>query len=201
MAISRAAFQIRMPGNGEIGARQIAYALKSLEGAAQQSGEAFQNIDGWSEKSHGPGSSNIDAIQEAEESAPEIGAQSFPNLPPADERSAGDQEDIGPTQPQTETRRSVVTGRDAPQVSADSPEREVNGIDTQQLSAQTGIIERRLIGQKNAAAEELTGIHTIVERLLELTEGHLFDGGQKLQSLEQRLAQLEMRYDVNRNSP
>jgi hypothetical protein len=77
----------------------------------------------------------------------------------------------------------VATGRGAPQ------------------APQIQLIERRLPNPKSATAEHLTQVHQIVERLLVLTEAHLFDGEQKLQSLDQKLSQLEMRFTLNRSSP
>ena len=69
------------------------------------------------------------------------------------------------------------------------------------LHERARIVEGRLQKQTNETAAHLSGIHEIVGRLLELTEASVFEGGEKLRALEQRLAQLEMRYSVNRNSP
>jgi hypothetical protein len=201
MPISRAAFQIKIPGSIEIGARQVAHALKDLPSATQQSGQANQRIDVSTEDRHGASNSNADVDQRADENSPESHPQTLPNLPPAEAPSAGTQDAIGPTQPQTEARRSVATGRDAPQTPPVPQDREINELDGGHVRAQTQVIERRLQGQKSATAEHLTGIHTIVERLLDLTETHFLDGGQKLQSLEHKLARLEMRYSLNRSLP
>jgi hypothetical protein len=124
-----------------------------------------------------------DSNPPAQQNPPETPSQSLPNLPPADAPSAGTQDTIGPSHPKTEAPRSVATGRDAPQ------------------APQIQLIERRLQNQKSATAEHLTQVHQIVERLLVLTEAHLFDGEQKLQSLDQKLSQLEMRFTLNRSSP
>jgi hypothetical protein len=201
MSISRAAFQIRIPGKVELGARQVARAVKDLGIAAQPSEEAIPGIDVSTENCDVTFDLKADGDQRAEQNLPENHAPTPPNLPPADAPSAGTQDAIGPNQPQTDTRRSVATGRDAPHSPAVPESREVKETDWNNAQAQMQVIERRLRGQKNATAEEINGIHTIVERLLELTEAHLFEGGQKLQSLEHKLAQLEMRSSLNRSSP
>jgi hypothetical protein len=187
-----------MPGGIEIGARQVAHALKELESAAQQSGEAVQRIDDSTGDRHGTFTSNVNA-ERAEENPPEIESQALPQLPPAGAPSAGTQDGIGPTQP--ETRRSVATGRDAPLDLEVSQDRENTERDRDQVRGQTRVIDRRLEAQRSASAEHLSGIHTMLERLLDLTEAHYSDDGQKLQSLEHRLGQMEMRYSLNRTSP
>lgn len=201
MPLSRAAFQIRIPGSIEIGATQVAHALKELGSAAQQSGEATQRIDVSTEDRHGTSDSNTEADKRTEENSPKVQAQTLPNLPPADAPSAGTQDAVGPAQPQSEARRSVATGRDAPPAPPVPQDGEINEPDRGPVRAQTEVIERRLQGQKNGTAEHLTGIHTILERVLDLTEAHLVDHGQKFESLEHKLAQLEMRYSLNRSSP
>ena len=201
MPISRAAFQSRMPESDEIGTRQAAHAPKDSGSAAQQSGEAIRRIDVSSEDSRVASKSNADGDPRAAENPPGIQAETFPNLPSADEASAGTQEAVGPTQPQTETRRSVATGRDAPPFPPVREDREIDEINRGHAGAQTQAIEGRLQGQENATAEHLSRIHTIVERLMELTEAHSFEGDQKLLSLERKLDQLEMRFGLNRSSP
>jgi hypothetical protein len=201
MPISRAAFQIRMPGKVDIGARQFGRAFENLESAAQQSGEAIQRIDGPNRKRVGDVGQNADAAAREEEFSQEIRDQALPNLPTADGSSAGTQEAIGSIQPQQETHRSVAPGRDAPYVPSPTQERKVTDEDALPAHAQTQVIERRLAGQRNAAAEDLARLHTVVERLLDLTDKTSNDGGQRLQSLEQRVAEMEMRYSCNRNSP
>ena len=201
MPISRAAFQIRIPGSIETGAAQVANALKDLGSAAQQAGEATERIDVSTEDRHGTSDSNTEADKRTEENSPKVQAQTLPNLPPADAPSAGTQDAVGPAQPQSAARRSVATGRDAPPAPPVPQDGEINEPDRGPVRAQTEVIERRLQGQKNGTAEHLTGIHTILERVLDLTEAHLVDHGQKFESLEHKLAQLEMRYSLNRSSP
>jgi hypothetical protein len=200
MPISRAAFKISLPESSEISARQTALALDDLGNVAQHTGEAIRSIEASTEDGQRVSKADADGNRWPKEYSRENETRTLPNLPPADAPSAETRDGIGPTQPETKARRSVAIGRDAPQAPSGLPVGESYEAVGGHLSAQTQVIERRLQGQKSAAEEHLTGIHGMLERLMELTETHFFDGGQKMQSLEQRLAQLEMRFSLNRNS-
>ncbi len=195
MPISREAFQLRIPGGIGRGPK------RAVAAAAKRSEEAIGRMAFLSEDFRGVSNSNAEADDPAEEKTPDMGAPTLPQLPPADVTSAVTQDGIGPNQPKTEARRSVATGRDAPEAPGLLQDSEINESERGQPGAQMQVIEQLVIRQRNAAIEHLGRIDAMLERLMELTEGHLFDGDAKLQSLEQRLAQLEMRHSVNRMSP
>jgi hypothetical protein len=189
-----------MPNRIEMAAFR-AYALGEQFGGESEYRQDDSGTDDARGDSQGASISRLDLDGHGEERFPEARGESLLNLPPADGTSAGTPDDIGPTQPETEPRRSVATGRDAPVAPAVSGDGEIDAADGGHWRDQRRVVERRIEGQKSATVEHLTRIHTIVERLLEVTEAHLAEGDQKLQSLEHRVAQVEMRYSLNRTSP
>jgi len=161
-----------------------------------------------------------------EENLAENEFQAVHSLPPAVAPSAGVRDAIGQTQPKTKAPRSVATGSDAPYALDDTEtgrgtaetdimpgrrgneEERARKLDSsdavesrmERLHAETWVAGERAIRIRSADAEHLNRIHEVVERLVELMETHSGDHDDKLQTLEHRLAQLEMRFATNRRS-
>jgi hypothetical protein len=203
MPISREAFQNRIPGDQEDASEEFADGLDYVDGASgvDPSASVDKRIEGADEESKIDFDSRDAGEARATESPQEVRQGDSPTLPPADPTSAEKEEAFGAAHPQRETRRSVATGRDVPQFTSRSQKRGSMEINWGEAHAQREVYERRARAQKSAATEHLARIHDIVELLLEMSEAHSNDGERKLQSLESKVAELEMRYAVNRASP
>jgi hypothetical protein len=152
--------------------------------------------------------------------------QAAHSLPPAVAPSAGNRDAIGQTQPKTKAHRSVAPGSDAPYAlegpgtvgetvgmavvpkdgsGGKEKERNRDSLDAvesgmERYHAETLAAGERAMRLRSIHADHLDRIHEVVGRLVELMETHSADHGAKLQILEQRLAQLEMRMATNRMS-
>jgi hypothetical protein len=203
MPISRQAFQIGISGDQEDVVEEVDVA-PDYNKSASPDGEPT-SIDGGAGKSgaEATGDSGLRIVRNAgaEESSQGDDRKESANLPPADPTSAEKKEAFGASHPERETRRSVATGRDVPQFTPDSSAAESTETNWEAARAQTEVYERRAQSQKSAAMEHLARIHDIVELLIEISEAQSNDGERKLQSLESKVAELEMRYAVNRTSP
>jgi hypothetical protein len=208
MPLSRAAFQIKILDGIKTEAGQAVETVKELASGAEQSvqkggetGDLPREVKGNSNSissTGGGGSRNFTGKTKGETN--ELAAGPFADLPPAVEPSAGRADAIEQAQPETKTLRDVATGRDVPRLGGTADNRE-NSEDLGGVHEQTRVVEHRLTRQKKATAEHLSQIHEVLGRILELTETQLFEADGKLEAVEQRVAQLEMRWGTNRSSP
>jgi hypothetical protein len=206
MPLSRAAFQIKILDGIKTEAGRAVETVKEWSSGSPQSvektgetGDLRRETKGNSNSiSSGGGGRNLKG--EADRGTDELAAWPSRNLPPAVEPSAGIPDAIEQAQPETKTHRDVATGRDVPRFEGSADNRE-NSEDLGGVHEQTRAAEHRLTRQKNATAGHLSQIHEVLGRILDLTETQLFEADGKLEAVEQRVAQLEMRYGNNRNSP
>jgi hypothetical protein len=201
MPISRAAFQVKMPGDTEIAVEDLTQPLDDVGDAPSQSATGGQKTADVADYPPRISSAPEGDQEGMRGSLREFHREIFSDLPPADATSAGKQDDIGAARPRMETRRSVATGRDVPHFTQQRQQRETNEIDWDEARGRTEVMTRRAEGQKSAASEHLTRIHGIVEQLLDVADAQHSDNGRKLQSLEDKVAHLEMRFSLNRSAP
>lgn len=208
MPLSHAAFRIKILDGIKTEAGQAVETVKELASGtpppADKRGETDdlrREVKGNSDSiSSGGGGGCRNLKAEANGWTDESAASPLRNLPPAVEPSAGTPDAIEQAQPETKTHRDVATGRDVPRFQGSADNRESNE-DLGGVHEKTRVVEHRLTRQKNTTAEHVSQIHEVLERILELTETQLFEADGKLEAVEQRVAQLEMRYGTNRNSP
>src|ERR1700744_2531202 len=106
MPISRAAFEVKMPGDPEVVTEDLPQTLDDAGLPAPQTTERGDNEADVPAESEAPGRLRTRDYQGARESSKEIHRDKFLRLPSADVTSAGPQDDIGSTRPQKEAPRS-----------------------------------------------------------------------------------------------
>jgi hypothetical protein len=193
MPLTRKAFEIKLPDGFKTTAEHAAVANRELEDVPRHSTENAGKTSVSPRDVDGAGAAS-NFREETERRAAEL-----PKIISAVAPSGGTPNDIPPAHGEARTHADAGRGRDAQGAGTAFEHREISEADLGGVHAQTRVVEHRLTRQKGATAEHLSGIHDAMARLLNLTETHVADADGKLEAVQQRLGELEMRFGTNRN--